>query len=70
MAYDGVLMTMKGFRAYFHAINSDQSSVSVLFDSPEGIEDSVEGGEIQTNAGALFDEEEGTMPTNPSLWDD
>ena len=30
----------------------------------------VEGGEIQTNAGALFDEEEGTMPTNPSLWDD
>ncbi len=31
---------------------------------------SVKGGEIQTNAGALFDEEEGTMPTNPSLWDD
>lgn len=31
---------------------------------------SVEGGDIQTNASALFDEEEGTMPTNPNLWGD
>ena len=39
VAYDGVLMTLKGFRAYFHAINSNAASVSVLFDSPEGIEE-------------------------------
>ena len=39
VAYDGVLMNLKGFRAYFHAINSGAASVSVLFDSPEGIEE-------------------------------
>ena len=39
VAYDGVLMTLKGFRAYFHAINSDAASVSVFFDSPDGITD-------------------------------
>ncbi len=39
VAYDGVLMTLKGFRAYFHAISSNAASVSVLFDSPEGIDD-------------------------------
>lgn len=31
---------------------------------------SVKGGEIQTNASALFDEEEGTTPRPTSLWDD
>ena len=39
VAYDGVELTLMGFRAYFHSNNSNAASVSVLFDSPEGIAD-------------------------------
>ena len=37
--YDGVYMTLKGYRGYFHANDGAGASISVLFDDPSGVND-------------------------------
>ena len=39
VASDGVYMTLKGYRGYFHANGGTDASISVLFDDPSGVRD-------------------------------